>query len=168
MKQDYMVYSEDEICSYFGKQLPKTQCQVYSTNIDVYLLPSEMEASLFSPSQQRKRRRLASLLDGRDLTDIIIHSFQKKTRHSLPHLQDPDSFRGSRFRGISKNGRNSWQVLVMVNRQKKYVGAIYDEMQAARVYDRITIQYQGVGAKTNFSYTKDELIAILKSRPLLD
>lgn len=121
-----MVYSDvDFKCTYF---LPKPQCKVNSPNIDMYLLPSEMEAGFFSSSQQRKRRRLASLLEDRDLSDIIIQSFQKKIRNSESQMQDPDSFRGSRFRGISKNGRNSWQVLVMVNRQKKYVGAIYDEM----------------------------------------
>ncbi len=54
---------------------------------------------------------------------------------------DSENFRGSKFRGISKNGRNSWQVLVMVNRQKQYVGAIHDEIQAAQVYDKIAIQY---------------------------
>jgi hypothetical protein len=53
----------------------------------------------------------------------------------LPARVDSEAFRGSRYRGISKNGRNSWQVLVMVNRNKKYVGAIYDEIKAARIYD---------------------------------
>lgn len=57
----------------------------------------------------------------------------------MPTHVDSDSFRGSRYRGISKNGRNSWQVLVMVNRRKKYVGAIYDEIKAARIYDQIAI-----------------------------
>jgi hypothetical protein len=55
----------------------------------------------------------------------------------------------------------------MVNRQKKYVGAIYDELRAAKIYDQIAIQYQGVAAKTNFSYTKAEVIDILKQRPVL-
>ena len=50
----------------------------------------------------------------------------------------------------------------MVNRNKKYVGAIYDEVKAAQIYDKIAIQYQGIAAKTNFHYTKSEIIDILK------
>lgn len=55
----------------------------------------------------------------------------------------------------------------MVNRRKKYVGAIYDEVKAARIYDQIAIQYQGIAAKTNYSYTKAEIVDILKMRPVL-
>lgn len=67
-------------------------------------------------------------------TDIIIKSFKKKPKITSL-VRNPDSFRGSKYRGISKNGLNSWQVLVMVNRDKKYVGAIYDEVRAAQTYD---------------------------------
>ena len=55
----------------------------------------------------------------------------------------------------------------MVNRHKKYVGAIYDEVKAAQIYDKIAIQYQGIAAKTNFSYSKAEVVDILKMRPVL-
>jgi hypothetical protein len=98
----------------------------------------------------------------------VIKSFNKKPRSStFTSKVHSEAFRGSKYRGISKNGRNTWQVLVMVNRHKKYVGAIYDEIMAAKVYDKITIQYQGISAKTNFSYTKSEVIDILKEKPLL-
>ena len=40
--------------------------------------------------------------------------------------ENVDNFRGSKFRGISKNG-NSWQILVMVNRKKKYLGTLPTE-----------------------------------------
>lgn len=108
------------------------------------------------------------MLAGRSSTDTIIRSFRKKPKMSKNLASvDSETFRGSRYRGISKNGRNSWQVLVMVNREKKYLGAIYDELEAARVYDHISIQYQGSSAKTNNSYSKGELIDILKAKPLL-
>ncbi len=40
------------------------------------------------------------------------------------------TIRGSRFRGVSKNG-NKWQVLVMGNQKKSYSGSIKDELTAA-------------------------------------
>jgi hypothetical protein len=40
--------------------------------------------------------------------------------------ENVSNFRGSKFRGISKNG-NSWQILVMVNRKKKYLGTLPTE-----------------------------------------
>lgn len=48
------------------------------------------------------------------------------------------NFRGSRFRGISKNG-NSWQILLMVNRKKKYLGTLPTEELAAKFYDKVAI-----------------------------
>ena len=60
-----------------------------------------------------------------------------------PHIKsfkgkNVENFRGSRFRGISKNG-HSWQILVMLNRKKKYLGTIPDEEQAAKFYDKVAI-----------------------------
>ena len=76
-------------------------------------------------------------------------------------------FRGSRYRGISRNG-TSWQILVMINRQKKYVGKLPSEEAAARFYDRVSIQYQGDLAKTNHAYTKRQVLRLLRMRPLLE
>lgn len=45
------------------------------------------------------------------------------------------SERGSRFRGVSKNGRK-WQVMIVKGQIKKYVGTISLEYQAARIYDK--------------------------------
>ncbi|TNV82794.1 hypothetical protein FGO68_gene11411 [Halteria grandinella] len=69
--------------------------------------------------------------------------------------------RGSRFRGVSKNG-SKWQVLVMDNQRKNYTGSIKDELTAARLYDKYAIKYQGLRAKTNFSYNRQELNRIVK------
>ncbi len=55
----------------------------------------------------------------------------------------------------------------MVNRQKKYLGSLPSEEKAARTYDKVVIQYQGVRAKTNFAYTRDQIAKILKLKPLV-
>lgn len=65
--------------------------------------------------------------------EIVIKPYTKIFKGS-----DTNNFRGSKFRGISKNG-NSWQILVMINRQKKYLGTLPTEEQAARFYDKVSI-----------------------------
>ena len=47
-------------------------------------------------------------------------------------------FRGSKFRGPSKN-RSKWQVMKMVNKKTIRIGAINTELDAARVYDFLSI-----------------------------
>jgi hypothetical protein len=77
-----------------------------------------------------------------------------------------NNFRGSKYRGISKNG-NSWQILLMVNSKKKYLGTLQSEELAAKFYDKVAIQYQGAKAKTNFPYNKQQVMQILRLQPLL-
>ncbi len=55
----------------------------------------------------------------------------------------------------------------MVNRKKKYLGTLNSEELAAKFYDKVAIQYQGVKAKTNFMYNKQQIIEVLKLQPLL-
>jgi hypothetical protein len=64
--------------------------------------------------------------------------------------------RGSKFRGVSKNG-NHWQVLVMVNKKKRYIGTFTNEEEAARSYDKIAIQFHKNKIKTNFYYAQEEI-----------
>ena len=64
--------------------------------------------------------------------------------------------RGSKYRGVSKNG-NQWQVLIMLNKSKSYIGTYPSEEIAARIYDMIALQNRGEKAKTNFFYNNDEI-----------
>ena len=56
----------------------------------------------------------------------------------------------------------------MLSRQKRYVGKLPTEEAAARFYDRVSIQYQGDLAKTNFSYNKRQILRLLKAKPLIE
>ena len=53
----------------------------------------------------------------------------------------------------------------MVYNKMRYVGMVKDEREAAQIYDTIAIQYQGDIARTNFPYTKKEVMKILSQRP---
>ena len=68
--------------------------------------------------------------------------------------------RGSRFRGVSRNG-NQWQVLIMVNKSKSYVGSYSSESLAARIYDIVSLKNHGIKAKTNFNYTRNEITGLV-------
>lgn len=54
-------------------------------------------------------------------------------------------------------------MLISINQFKKYFGAITSELDAARFYDRKSIATFGLKAKTNFSYTKKQVLDILGS-----
>jgi len=57
----------------------------------------------------------------------------------------------SKYRGVSRNGKN-WQVLIMENNKKYFIGNYPSEELAARIYDICAIKKRGIKAKTNFPY----------------
>ena len=83
-----------------------------------------------------------------DSQDIVIWCKKKRMLSK--------SVRGSRFRGVSKNGRK-WQVQLLGNLRKRYIGSISSENAAAHIYDQYAIMTHGLKAKTNFSYRKNEV-----------
>jgi len=76
------------------------------------------------------------------------------------HFYLAKSKRGSKFRGVSKNG-NQWQVLIMINKKKMYIGSFATEEEAAKNYDYVAIRYHGSKAKTNFLYSEEEINSFL-------
>jgi len=64
--------------------------------------------------------------------------------------------RSSKYRGVSING-NKWQVLIMINKKKNFVGNYPSEELAARIYDIQAIKAWGLKAKTNFIYEKNQI-----------
>lgn len=58
-------------------------------------------------------------------------------------------YRGSRYRGVSRNGK-TWQVLIMANRKKKYIGNLKSEVEAAKIYDEYAMKFHKNKARLNF------------------
>lgn len=96
-----------------------------------------------------KKRELEIVLSKIPETGEVI-LWQKNKR------QISKSDRGSQFRGVSRNGKK-WQVQLLGNMRKRYIGSIGSEHSAARIYDHYAIMTHGLRAKTNFSYTKYEI-----------
>jgi len=67
----------------------------------------------------------------------------------------------SKYRGVSRNGSN-WQVLIMANNKKYYIGNYSSEELAARIYDIHAIKMRGIKARTNFPYNNVQIKNILK------
>ena len=95
-----------------------------------------------------------------------IHQSKDNSKKNDENSEKNRKPRGSKFRGVSRNG-NQWQVLIMVNKKKRYVGSYSKEEDAARAYDKVALQNHGSKAKTNFDYTKKEVEEILASPQLL-
>mmetsp|Transcript_1059 Transcript_1059/g.931 ORF Transcript_1059/g.931 Transcript_1059/m.931 type:complete len:269 (+) Transcript_1059:19-825(+) len=102
--------------------------------------------------ENRRQEILASLEKVSEDSETVIEAVPRAYTGSK---------RGSNFRGVSVNGKK-WQVMVMGFGKKRYYGGIKDEKEAAKLYDKYAILTQGVGAKTNFSYKKQEVFSILE------
>lgn len=51
--------------------------------------------------------------------------------------------------------------MIMIDQKIIYLGTFKDATLAAKMYDVALIQARGLEAKTNFNYTKHELLAML-------
>ena len=71
--------------------------------------------------------------------------------------------RSSKYRGVSKNG-NKWQVLMMINNKKCYLGNYPSEDLAARIYDIQAIKSWGIKARTNFIYDNNQIKKIYNKK----
>lgn len=106
--------------------------------------------------RQVKIELLKAIRSEKDLAKTIIDAKPKRPHHNM----GANMFRGSRYRGVSKN-KNKWQMMIMINQKKVYIGAIQNEFDAARYYDHIAIISQGLSAKTNFKYSASKIQSII-------
>jgi len=60
-------------------------------------------------------------------------------------------YRRSKFRGVSRKG-NRWQALIMINRNKNYIGNFKSEEEAAKVYDEYAMKFHKNKARLNFPH----------------
>lgn len=80
----------------------------------------------------------------------LIFNLKKVTdKQKEKKLEQKAMYRGSKYRGVSKNG-NCWQVLIMYDRHKYYIGNFKSEDEAAKVYDECAIKYHKEKAILNF------------------
>ena len=140
---------------FFNPPLPGEGIPHNITNID----------SSTSLNMMNKKRKRVNDEEKENNNKIIKDSeeTEKMDKNSNQNLKT----RGSKYRGVSRNG-NQWQALIMIDKKKRYVGSYSKEEDAARAYDKVAIQNHGLlKAKTNFTYTKEEVDKLLSSPQLL-
>ena len=76
--------------------------------------------------------------------------------------EGPISDTRSSFIGVSRNGLN-WQALIAINKRKTYIGSYESEKDAALAFDFYSILLHSLTAKTNFSYSKDDIINMISN-----
>ena len=81
--------------------------------------------------------------------------------------EGPLSSKRSRFIGVFKNGE-VWQALININNRKTYIGTYDTEGEAARAFDFYSILIHFFDAKTNFDYTKENIINMIMNFKLND
>eukprot|EP00347_Sterkiella_histriomuscorum_P005702 403355594 len=107
--------------------------------------------------RQRRNELLQVLESNYSNKSIIFCANSKRQNEDLGRK----TFRGSVFRGVSKN-KSKWQMMIMGNFKKIYIGAIDTELEAALLYDKIAILVHGLQAKTNFEYTVSQIQLFLE------
>ncbi len=74
--------------------------------------------------------------------DVILRNspkIQNSGLDTLLNLEDPKAYRGTNFRGISRNGRCNWQILTMIDGDKLYLGTVDNIFKAAVLYDIVSV-----------------------------
>ena len=69
--------------------------------------------------------------------------FDPKIKIRRRKSKDKNNFRGSNYRGVSVNGK-SWQVFIVINKNKNYAGCETSQEKAALLYDKLAIIFHGI------------------------
>lgn len=72
------------------------------------------------------------------------------------------STKRSEYIGVSRNGPH-WQALITIKKTKTYIGSYKNEKDAAIAFDFYSLLLHSFSAKTNFSYTKEEILELIDS-----
>ena len=144
----------------------------------LYQFTSKQIEAEFTDTQKEYRQEMYKYLTQKNgqgkevifMKDLILRNSPKLSGDgnlSLHRQNVHDKLhRSTNYRGVSKNGRCNWQILTMIDGEKFYVGTVDDMNKAAIIYDVLSIQTKGRKAKTNFSYSKNELLAILQLKKM--
>jgi hypothetical protein len=89
------------------------------------------------------------------LSSEIISGRSKSCRGS------DDSVRRSKYIGVSRNGPH-WQALIAIKKRKTYIGTYDNQEDAARAFDFYSLLLHSLTAKTNFNYTKGEVLEMIE------
>jgi len=74
--------------------------------------------------------------------------------------EKPGGATSSQYRGVSFNSHSQkWKAVITVGRKQYFLGYFVQETEAARAYDKASLELRGPEAPTNFKYDKATLEA---------
>ena len=126
-------------------------------NIKLNKTKNNIPKKIFPENNFLNKKRTKIIINNSPKTKIfkitkIKDKISELKKEQLSKINISKSFkRSSKYRGVSRNG-NKWQVLIMINRKKTYIGNYDSEEDAAKAYDQYAIKYHGDKARTNFFY----------------
>jgi hypothetical protein len=70
---------------------------------------------------------------------VLINNPKLKDLNKENERNYDEEYRGSMFRGVSRNGKNRWQILYMIDGKKVYLTTVENILLAAIIYDILAI-----------------------------
>ena len=117
---------------------------------------SKRAARVKSLQFQRSLQSLIEFIDSvADPNEVVF------TRNVKKSYRLNASVKRTTYFGVNKNGPN-WQTLISINSKKTYVGTFMTELEAAKVFDFYAMLVHWSKAKTNFEYTKADVIDLVQ------
>ena len=162
-------FSASSYNSYYNSELKQTINSI-ETQLNEHTSIIDSNKKINVSQNQYHKRRFLDTIDfesniARLLTTVkrvlnenkvMIHKKRKSAARRLV------SSRRSQYTGVFKNGDN-WQTLISIHKRKTYIGTYTKELEAAKIFDFYSILLNGVTAKTNFDYTKKDIIEMIEN-----
>lgn len=132
---------------------PSTKLKYFNNDKNIINFGTSNEIKVFKNKKMVyiNREELNNYSISRNIKKLKKINFVKRNKTS------------SNYRGVSRNG-SYWQVLIMVNNKRYYIGSYPCEELAARIYDIHAIKKRGIRAKTNFPYNDTQIKNIFEKK----
>ena len=90
---------------------------------------------------------------------------RKKTSEEVKSPGSATANSSSQYRGVSFNTHSQkWKAVITVGRKQYFLGYFVNEVEAARAYDKASLELRGPEAPTNFKYDAEALAAAAQAR----
>ena len=166
--EEWMAYQYQEMVQNYISQFWfwGSQDCIYDFTKETAVKDSQYSSSLKKKSKKSLMLKKANLEENADeimRTLLMIKSESTvlvSGKRKAESKEGPLSDTRSSFIGVSRNGLN-WQALIAINKRKTYIGSYESEKDAALAFDFYSILLHSLTAKTNFSYSKEDIINMI-------